>query len=147
MKIKLLGFTHRSSLVSPCQSFSLSPTHFIFHLVPWSIEAPFIHLSAQFFNACTGRHSASSLPRETGRRPEATVNNANFFSQSFIGSLCKPRNMSLFLSSIFLSTTLYPYLSLNQLPTPNHFELPCMQQGWTMAGIPFLKKQRNVPSS
>ena len=75
------------------------------------------------------------------------MNNANFFSQSFVGSLSKPRNMSLFLSSIFLSTTFYPYLSLNQLLTPNHFKLPWMQQGWTTAVIPFPKKQRNGPSS
>ena len=45
----------------------------------------------------------------------ASVNMANFLSRSFIGSLCKPRNISLFLSSIFLSTTFFPYLSLNLL--------------------------------
>ena len=48
----------------------------------------------------------------------ASVNRANFLSQSFIGFLCKPRNISLFLSSIFLSSTFFPYLSLNQSPTP-----------------------------
>ena len=47
----------------------------------------------------------------------ASVNRANFLSQSFIGFLCKPRNISLFLSSIFLSSTFFPYLSLNQSPT------------------------------
>ena len=45
----------------------------------------------------------------------ASVNMANFLSRSFIGSLCKPRNISLFLSSIFLSTTFFPYISLNLL--------------------------------
>ena len=37
--------------------------------------------------------------------------------KDFISFLCKPRNISLFLSSIFLSSTFFPYLSLNQLPT------------------------------
>ena len=66
-----------------------------------------------------GRHSASSLPRETGRAPVPSVNRANFLSRSFIGFLCKPRNISLFLSSVFLSSTFFPYLSLNQSPTPS----------------------------
>ena len=35
----------------------------------------------------------------------------------FIGLLCKPRNISLCLASIFLSTTFVPYHSLNQSPT------------------------------
>ena len=47
----------------------------------------------------------------------ASVDRANFLSQSFIGSLCKPRNISFFLSSIFLSSTFFPYLSQNQSPT------------------------------
>ena len=44
----------------------------------------------------------------------ASVNRANFLSRSFIGFLCKPRNICLFLSSIFLSSTFFPYLCLNQ---------------------------------
>ena len=47
-----------------------------------------------------------------------SVNRANFLSQSFIGFLCKPRNTSLFLSSIFLSSKFFPYLSLNQSLKP-----------------------------
>ena len=46
----------------------------------------------------------------------ASVKRANFLSRSFIGSLGKPRNISLFLSFIFLSSTFFPYLSLNQSP-------------------------------
>ena len=65
-----------------------------------------------------GRHSVSSLPRETGRAPVASVNRANFLSWSFIGSLCKTKNISLFLSSVFLSSTFFPYLSINPSPTP-----------------------------
>ncbi|XDC70502.1 hypothetical protein R6Z07F_001675 [Ovis aries] len=64
-----------------------------------------------------GRRSGSSLPRETRRAPVASVNTANFLSQNFIGFLCKPRKISLFLSSIFLSSTFFPYLSLNQSTT------------------------------
>ena len=94
-------------------SLSLSLLLF-FRLIPWSIEAPCVHLSAQVSKTWTGRRSASSLPRETGRAPVASVNRANFLSQSFIGFLCKSRNISLFLSSIFLSSTFFPYLSLNQ---------------------------------
>ena len=86
-----------------------------FRLIPWSIEAPCIHLSARV-------SSASSLPQETRRAPVASVNRTNFFSGSFIGFLCKPRNISLFLDSIFLSSTFFPYLSLNQSLMP--FLLP-----------------------
>ena len=93
-------------------SLSLSLSLF-FRLIPWSIEAPCVHLSAQVSKTWTGRHSASSLPWETGKAPVASVNRANFLSRSFIGSLCKQRNISLFFSSIFLSTTFFPYLCLN----------------------------------
>ena len=54
----------------------------------------------------------------------ASVNTANFLSRSFIGFLCKPRNISLFLSSIFLSTIFFLYLSLNHLPTPFFLQVP-----------------------
>ena len=43
----------------------------------------------------------------------ASVNRANSLSWGFIGFLCKSKNISLFLSSIFLSTTFFPYLPLN----------------------------------
>ena len=102
-------FGHPASII-----FSLS---LFFRLIPWSIEAPCVHLSARVSKTWTGRCSASSLPRETRRAPVGSVNRANSLSQSFIGFLCKPRNVSLFLSSIFLSLTLLPYLSLNQSPT------------------------------
>ena len=52
----------------------------------------------------------------------ASVNRANSLSWSFIGFLCKQRNISLFLASIFLSSTFFPYLSLNQSLMP--FLLP-----------------------
>ena len=95
-----------------------------FRLIPWSIEAPCVHLSAQVSKTWTGRRSASSLPWETGKAPVASVNRANFLSRSFIGFLCKPRNISLCLSSIFLSTIFFPYLSLNQSPTPFFLQVP-----------------------
>ena len=74
-----------------------------FRLIPWSIEALCIHLSAWVSKTWTGRCSASSLPRETGRAPAASVNRASSLSRGFIGFLCKPRNISLFLSSVPLS--------------------------------------------
>ena len=95
-----------------------------FMLIPWSIEAPCVHLSAWVSKTWMGRRSASSLPRETGKAPVASVNRANFLSRSFIGFLCKPRNISLFLSSIFLSTIFFPYLSLNQSLMPFFLQVP-----------------------
>ena len=124
-KIKLWGL---AEAWSPCVfsslylffflSLSLSlPLPLFFRLIPWSIEAPCVHLSAQVSKTWTRRRSASSLPRDTEKAPVASVNRAKFLSRSFIGFLCKPRNISLFLSSIFLSTIFFPYLSRNQLPT------------------------------
>ena len=95
-----------------------------FRLISWSTEAPCVHLSTWVSKTWTGRRSVSSLPRETGRAPVASVNRANSLSRGLIGFLCKPRNISLFLSSIFLSTTFFPYLSLNHLPTPFLLQFP-----------------------
>ena len=114
---------HLKKLGHPVFFFFLSLT-FFFRLIPWSIEAPCVHLSARVSKTWMGRPSVSSLPRETGKAPVASVNRANFLSRSFIGFLCKPRNISLFLSSIFLSTIFFPYLSLNHLPTPFFPQVP-----------------------
>ena len=95
-----------SPRVSSSIFLSLSlPLPLFFRLIPWSMGAPCAHLSAQVSKTWTGRRSVSSLPQETGRAPVASMNRENFLSWSFIGSLCKPRNISRFLSSIFLSTT------------------------------------------
>ena len=113
------------SLVTPCFSFfSVFLSYFLFQADPWSIEAPCVHLSARVSKTWTGRRSASSLPWETGKAPVASVNRANFLSRSFIGFLCKPKNISLFLSSIFSSIIFFPYLSLNQSPTPFFLQVP-----------------------
>ena len=87
-----------------------------FRLVPISsTEVCRVYLFAWVSKTWTGRHSASSLPQGTGRVPVASMNRANFLSWSFIDSPCKPRNISLFLASIFLSTTFLSIsLSLNQ---------------------------------
>ena len=94
----------RRSLVTPCPflSFFLSLTLF-FRLIPWSIEALCVHLSAQASKTQMGRCSASSLPRETGKALVASVNRTSLLSWGFIGFLCKPGNISLFLSSTPLS--------------------------------------------
>ena len=111
--------------------FFLSLTLF-FRLIPWSIEALCIHLSAWASKTWTGRRSVSSLPRETGRVPAASVNRVSPLSWSFISFLCKPRNISLFLSSIFLSATFFLYVSLNHLLMPSHFRYPGSNWGRTL---------------
>ena len=111
-----MGLAHWSSLVYPCQSFSFT---LFFRLIPWSIEAPCIHLSARVSKTWTGRRSVSSLPQETGRAPVASVNRANSLSQGFIGFLCKQRNISLFLSSVplsFIHSFIYLRCFLLQVP-------------------------------
>ena len=70
----------------------------------------------------------------------ASVNRAKSLSRRFIGFLCKPRNISLFVSSIFLSSTFFPYLSLNQSPTPFLLQVSLDPAG---AG----PRQKNIPSS
>ena len=100
------------------------PLPVFFSLIPWNIEAPCDHLSARVSKTWTGRHSASSLPQETGKAPVASLNRANFLSQSVIGFLCKPRNISLFLSSTFLSTIFFPYLTLNNPQMPFFLQVP-----------------------
>ena len=59
----------------------------------------------------------------------ASVNKANFLSQSVIGFLCKPRNISLFLSSTFLSTIFFPYLTLNNPQMPFFLQIPMDPEG------------------
>ena len=72
-KINLLGLAHQNSLVTPCFFFSLSLSLSLsFRLIPWSMGAPCVHLSARVSKTWTGRHSVSSLPRETGRAPVAS---------------------------------------------------------------------------
>ena len=78
----------------------------------------------------------SSLPRETGRAPAAYMNRASPSSWGFIGFLCKPRYISLFLSSIFLSATFFLYLSLSKpfsSPMSSHFGYPGSNGGKTPA--------------
>ena len=113
LKIKLWGLAHQSSLVSPCQLFSLSLSLSLsfFRLIPWSIEALCIHLSAWASKTWMGRRSASSLPWETGRVPAAYMNRARPLSWGFTGFLCKPRNISFysFLSHSFIHSPM-PFL-------------------------------------
>ena len=92
---KVMGLIHRRSLVYPCLSFFLSLTLF-FRLIPWSIEALCVHLSAQASKTRMGRCSASSLPRETGKALVASVNRTSLLSWGFISSLCKPTNFSFY---------------------------------------------------
>ena len=136
-KIKLWGL---AEAWSPCVFSSLFlslslPLPLFFRLIPWSMGAPCVHLSAWVSKTWTGRRSASSLPQETGRAPVASVNRANFLSWSFIGFLCKPRNISLFLPSIFLSSTFFPSLSKSIANTVSPLGFPGSCGGWTPAHI------------
>ena len=100
-------------------SLSLSLSLF-FRLIPWSIEAPCIHLSARVSKIWEGRRSASSLPRENGRAPVASVNRANFLSWSFIVNQGISASFSPLFSYLQHS---YLSLSLNQSQSPTPFLL------------------------
>ena len=63
----------------------------------------------------------------------ASVNRVNFLSQSSIGFLCKPRNISLILSSIFSSIIFFPYVSLNEYLTPLFLQFPWILRGWDLS--------------
>ena len=120
-------------LGSPMSILSFSLTLF-FRLIPWSTGALHVHLSAWASKTWTGRCSVSSLPQETGRAPAAYVNGASPLSWGFIGFLCKPRNISLFLSifltaAFFLYLSPYLYISKSQSPTPSTLRLPWIQLG------------------
>ena len=129
----VMGLAHWS-LVSPCPFF----LSLLLSFSGWSLGAQgpsmFTYLPG-LLKTWTGRCSVSSLPQETGRAPAAYVNGASPLSWGFIGYLCKPRNISLFLSSIFLSATFFLYLSLylyiskSQSPTPSTLRLPWIQLG------------------
>ena len=123
-KIKLLGLAEAwSPRVFSSLYLSLSlPLPLFFRLIPWSMGAPCVHLSARVFKTWMGRLSASSLPQETGRAPVASVNRANFLSWSFIDFLCKPKNISFSPLFSYLQHS-YLSLSLNQSQSPTPFLL------------------------
>ena len=89
----------------------------------------------------------SSLPRETRRSPTAYVNRASPLSWGFIDFLCKPRNISLFLASIFLSATFFLYLSLNLFTdTVSPEGTPGSCGGWTPASCTQTGTQKDSTS-
>ena len=87
-------------LWSPCLSFSFSLSFFLpfFRLNSWSTEALWVHFFAWASKTRSGRRSASSPHWEGtwGLREQSKS-----CVRGFIGFLCKPRNISLFLSSLF----------------------------------------------
>ena len=79
--------------------------------------------------------------------PTAYVNRASPLSWGFIGFLCKPRNISLFLSSIFLSATFFLYLSLNLFTdTVSPEGTPGSCGGWTPASCTQTGTQKDSTS-
>ena len=107
---KSKGLAHWS-LVTMGLSFFLSLILFS-RLNPWSTVALCVQFPAWASKTWMGRCSASSLSSETGRVLAAYVNRASPLSWGFIGFLCKPQNISLFLSSIFSTALFFPNLSL-----------------------------------
>ena len=76
---------------------SLSLSSF-FRLTPWNTEALWVHFFAQASKTQSRRHSVSSPHRE-GAWGLREQNKSRL--RGYIGFLCKPRNISLFLSSLF----------------------------------------------
>ena len=89
-------------LWSLCFSFFFSLSPFFFRLTPWSTEALWVHFFAWASKTQWGRCSASSPHWEGAwglrERSKSCV-------RAFIGFLCKPRNISLFLAPLFFLFT------------------------------------------
>ena len=144
---KVIGPRSSNQLRLPVSIILSLPLNLFLRLISWSIEALCDQLSARVSKTWMERHSASSLTRETGREPVATVNRANFSSRSFIGSPCKPRNISLFLSSIFLSATFFLYLSLNLFADTIFLEgTPASCGGWSPTSCAWTGTQKDSTS-
>ena len=95
------------SLVTPCLSFFPSPLTLFFMLIPWGTEAFCIHFPAWASKIWVERR----LSLHFFGRPGGCLLPSWTLSWGIIGFLCKPRNISLFPSSIFLSVTFFLYLS------------------------------------
>ena len=79
-------------------SFFLSVSLF-FRLIPWSAEALWVHFPARASKTLSRRRSASSPHREGAW---GLHEQSKSHVRGFTGFLCKPRNISLFLSFTFL---------------------------------------------
>ena len=113
---KVMGFAHWS-LVSPYCSFFL---FFLFGLIPWSAGALWVHFSARASKTHSRRCPRWGIFRYSRGRlwPMWTVQVPCW---GFIGFLSKLKNISLFLSFIFLTAKFFPFLFLylSQSPTPS----------------------------
>ena len=87
-----------------------------FRLIPWSAEALWVHFPAQASKTLSRRCSAPSPHREGawGLREQSKPH-----ARGFIGFLRKPRNISLFLSSL-LSYWLTPATRFRSIKGPQH---------------------------
>ena len=90
---------HQSSGPHVFLSLSLS-----LRLIFWSAETRRAHSPAQASKTLSRRHTVPSPHLE--RAPAAFMSDASPVSKDFIGFMRKPRNISLFLSFPFLSSTL-----------------------------------------
>ena len=82
-------------------SFFLSFS-FSLRLIPWSAETGLAHSPARASKTLSKRHPVPSPPREDAW---CLCEWCKSCVKGFIGFLCKPRNISLFLSFTFLSST------------------------------------------
>ena len=143
-----MGFLHKLGLPH-VNSFSLSPSPSL-PFSGWSLGTQRLSV----FNFLPGllrptqegaQGGALGHPPLFKRAPVANVDGASCLSWNFIGFPCKPRNISLFLSSIFLSATFFLYLSLNLFTNAVTLRIPWIQLGqdagmvvWAFFGIAFL---------
>ena len=93
-----------SFFLSLSLSLSPRPLSLFFRLIPWSAEALWVHFPARASKTLSRRCSVPSPHREGtwGLREQSKS-----CVRGFIGFLCKPGNISLFLSFTFLSSTPY----------------------------------------
>ena len=113
LKIKLWGFcTSVASLMSIISLFLPLPPS-LFQADPLEHRGSLPSLFCPGFWDPREREPKAGHPLLLKRVPVAYVNRASLLSWDFISFLCKPRNISLFLSSIFLTVFLSLYISLS----------------------------------
>ena len=114
LKIQLWGFLHKSDLPN-VNSFSLSPFHSLsfsgYSLWRQRLYA-FTFLPRLLRPTQEGAQGGVNSTIQVGT-PVAYENRASLLSWDFISYLCKPRNISLFLSFNFLMALLPPSITLS----------------------------------
>ena len=119
-----------------CSIRALVPVYFsvclslFFSLIPWSAEALWVHFPARASKTLSIRCSAPS-PHQEGTWGLHEQSKSRI--RGFLGFLCKPRNISLFLSFTFLSST--PDHQVPSIKGPQHQQILAI---WSLVPLPFL---------